>query len=51
MQGKINAETRAKRDGFGPGFSYFIAPSFMQYYDLGHWFGRPNPPGWQPEPF
>jgi hypothetical protein len=24
---------------------------FMQYYDLAHWFGQPNPPGWQPEPF
>jgi hypothetical protein len=24
---------------------------FMQFYDLGHWFGQPNPPGWQPEPW
>jgi hypothetical protein len=24
---------------------------YMQYTDLGHWFGRPNPPGWVPEPF
>lgn len=24
---------------------------YMQYYDLNHWFGQPNPPGWQPEPF
>jgi len=23
----------------------------MQYTDLSHWFGEPNPPGWQPEPF
>jgi hypothetical protein len=24
---------------------------YMQYDDLSHWFGRPNPPGWQPEPW
>jgi hypothetical protein len=24
---------------------------YMQYHDLTHWFGQPNPPGWQPEPF
>ncbi len=24
---------------------------YMQYTDLSHWFGQPNPPGWQPEPF
>lgn len=24
---------------------------YMQYDDLSHWFGQPNPPGWQPEPF
>jgi hypothetical protein len=24
---------------------------YMQYRDLTHWFGQPNPPGWQPEPF
>ncbi|MBM4069143.1 MAG: hypothetical protein FJ271_09395 [Planctomycetes bacterium] len=23
---------------------------YMQYDDLTHWFGQPNPPGWQPEP-
>jgi hypothetical protein len=23
---------------------------YMQYYDLSHWFGQPNPPGWKPEP-
>src|SRR6516165_26839 len=24
---------------------------YLQYTDLNHWFGQPNPPGWQPEPF
>lgn len=24
---------------------------YMQYYDLNHWFGQPNPPGWTPEPY
>jgi hypothetical protein len=24
---------------------------YMQYHDLSHWFGQPNPPGWEPEPF
>ena len=24
---------------------------YMQYYDLSHWFGTPNPPGWEPEPY
>ena len=24
---------------------------YMQYSNLDHWFGQPNPPGWQPEPF
>ncbi len=24
---------------------------YLQYRDLSHWFGQPNPPGWQPEPF
>ena len=24
---------------------------YMQYTDLSHWFGQPNPPGWQPEEF
>jgi hypothetical protein len=23
---------------------------YLQYTDLNHWFGQPNPPGWQPEP-
>ena len=22
---------------------------YMEYYDLSHWFGQPNPAGWQPE--
>ncbi|TMQ33974.1 MAG: hypothetical protein E6K70_10145 [Planctomycetota bacterium] len=26
-----------------------IVVEYMQYYDLSHWFGEPNPPGWQPE--
>jgi hypothetical protein len=24
---------------------------YMEYYDLSHWFGQPNPPGWKPEPW
>jgi len=24
---------------------------YMQYSTLDHWFGQPNPPGWQPEPY
>ena len=24
---------------------------YLQYRDLGHWFGQPNPPGWAPDPF
>ena len=28
-----------------------VVIEYMEYYDLGHWFGQANPPGWQPEPF
>lgn len=24
---------------------------YMEYDDLSHWFGEPNPPGWEPEPW
>src|SRR3954447_27038331 len=24
---------------------------YMEYRDLSHWFGQPNPPEWKPEPF
>lgn len=24
---------------------------YLEYDDLSHWFGQPNPPGWQPEPW
>jgi hypothetical protein len=24
---------------------------YLQYYDLGHWFGEPNPPGFEHVPF
>lgn len=24
---------------------------YMEYRDLSHWFGQPNPPDWQPEPW
>jgi hypothetical protein len=24
---------------------------YMQYYDLRHWFGQPNQPGWEPVPY
>ena len=22
---------------------------YLQYTDLSHWFGQPNPPGWEPD--
>ena len=25
-----------------------IVLEYMQYSDLSHWFGQPNPPGWKP---
>jgi hypothetical protein len=28
-----------------------VIVEYMHYYDLSHWFGQPNPPGWKPEPF
>jgi hypothetical protein len=28
-----------------------LVTEYMQYTDLSHWFGQPNPPGWKPEPF
>ena len=28
-----------------------VIVEYMQYRDLGHWFGQPNPQGWSPEPF
>ncbi len=28
-----------------------LVVEYMQYRDLSHWFGAPNPPGWVPEPF
>jgi hypothetical protein len=28
-----------------------IVIEYMQYTTLDHWFGQPNPPGWQPEPW
>ena len=28
-----------------------VVVEYMEYTDLEHWFGQPNPPGWQPEPF
>ncbi len=28
-----------------------LVVEYLQYRDLSHWFGEPNPPGWQPEPF
>lgn len=24
---------------------------YMQYHDLTHWFGQPNPSGWEPDPW
>jgi hypothetical protein len=24
---------------------------YLEYTTLDHWFGQPNPPGWQPEPW
>jgi hypothetical protein len=28
-----------------------VVIEYMQYDDLSHWFGQPNPPGWRPEPW
>jgi hypothetical protein len=28
-----------------------LVTEYLQYRDLSHWFGEPNPAGWQPEPF
>jgi hypothetical protein len=28
-----------------------VIVEYMQYSDLGHWFGQPNPPGWEPVPY
>jgi hypothetical protein len=28
-----------------------VVIEYMQYYDLSHWFGQPNPPGWSFEEF
>jgi hypothetical protein len=28
-----------------------IIVEYLEYRDLSHWFGQPNPPGWEPEPF
>ena len=28
-----------------------VVVEYMEYRDLSHWFGQPNPPGWQPEPW
>ena len=27
-----------------------VVIEYMEYYDLGHWFGQPNPPDYRPEP-
>jgi hypothetical protein len=40
--------------GFGEVVFIFkdgLVIEYMQYYDLSHWFGQPNPPSWQPEPW
>jgi len=40
--------------GFGP-VAFILKDGavveYMQYTDLSHWFGQPNPPGWTPEEF
>jgi hypothetical protein len=28
-----------------------LVVEYLQYYDLSHWFGQPNPTGWAPEPW
>lgn len=28
-----------------------VVLEYMEYTTLDHWFGQPNPPGWQPEHF
>jgi hypothetical protein len=40
--------------GFGEVVFVFkdgLVIEYMQYYDLSHWFGQPNPPGFTFEPF
>lgn len=40
--------------GFGPVAFILkdgVVVEYMQYTDLSHWFGQPNPPGWAPEPW
>ena len=40
--------------GFGEVVFIFkdgLVIEYMQYYDMSHWFGRPNPPGFTFEPF
>lgn len=40
--------------GFGP-VAFVLEDGmvieYMQYTDLSHWFGQPNPPTWQPDPW
>jgi len=40
--------------GFGP-VAFILKDGlvieYMEYTDLSHWFGQPNPAGWQPEPW
>lgn len=28
-----------------------IVVEYMEYTTMDHWFGQPNPPGWEPEPW
>ncbi|MFN4258210.1 MAG: VOC family protein [Gemmataceae bacterium] len=28
-----------------------LVVEYLEYHDLSHWFGQPNPPDWQPEPY
>ena len=52
---RFRAGLQVTTPGNSPGFHlvsrWLHALRYMQYYDLSHWFGQPNPPGFTFEPF
>ena len=32
-------------------YEHGVVIEYMEYAELDHWFGQPNPPGWQPVPY
>jgi hypothetical protein len=47
----LQVTTPQKSPGFHVVSRWLHAQRYMQYYDLSHWFGQPNPPGFTFEPF